>query len=136
MRPPGRIRPLAGYELGSISWGPFFALVVLTSMSLGALNFASAWILNSTQAYHGFMSVLLLPLWILSGAMYPHPGSGWLEWVMTVNPMTYAVDGIRLALAGGGAPLEHAATIPGASLALLAFFGLFFVWSLRVTRRL
>ena len=128
--------PVAGYALGEIAWVPFFGLVFMTSMALGALNFASAWILNSTQAYHGFMSVLLLPLWILSGAMYPHPGSGWLEWVMTFNPMAYAVDGIRLALSGGGLPLEHASDLTGAAFALSAFFGLFFIWTLRVTRRL
>lgn len=128
--------PLAGYAFSSIAWAPLFALVILTSMCLGALNFATAWILNSTQAYHGFMSVLLLPLWILSGAMYPHPGSGWLEWVMAANPMTYAVDGIRLALSGNPVPLAYASDLTGASTALLLFFCLFFGWTLRVTRRL
>jgi len=128
--------PIAGYDFGEVQWVPLCGLVIASSMCLAALNFAAAWILNSTQAYHGFMSVLLLPLWILSGAMYPHPGEGWLEMVMTLNPLTYAVDGIRLALSGGGAPIEHAFNLPTSFLGLGVFFGAFFAWTLRVTRRL
>lgn len=127
--------PIAGYSLASIAWVPLIVLVILTSLSLGALNFAAAWLLNSTQAYHGFMSVLLLPLWILSGAMYPHPGGGWLEWVMALNPMTYAVDGMRLAMTGNDVPLEYAYSIPVCLAALSLFFAGFFAWALRVSRR-
>ena len=78
------VSPVAGIALGNVNWLLLVSVAVLSAFGLGALNFAVAWLLNSTQAYHGFMSVLLLPLWILSG-MYPHPGEGWLEWVMVFN---------------------------------------------------
>ena len=45
------------------------------------------------------MSVLLLPLWVLSGAMFPARG-GWIEPIALANPMTYAVSGARAALGG------------------------------------
>ncbi|MFQ5797495.1 MAG: ABC transporter permease, partial [Bacteroidota bacterium] len=38
----------------------------------------------------------LIPLWILSGALFPPSGAPtWLSWIMKVNPLTYAVSGLR-----------------------------------------
>src|SRR5690606_3335369 len=65
------LAPLAGYSLGQIDWPLTLLMVVLTSMGLTALNFAGAWIMRSAQAYHAVMSIVLLPLWIVSGAMFP-----------------------------------------------------------------
>lgn len=56
--------------------------------------------LNSVQAYHALMSIMLLPLWILSGAMFP-PQDNWVDMVMVVNPMSYCVAAVRVALNGG-----------------------------------
>ena len=75
--------------------------VLLTSIGLTAVGFAMAWALNSVQAYHAMMSILLLPLWILSGAMFP-PQDNWVDIVMVVNPMSYCVAAVRVALNGGG----------------------------------
>ena len=54
------------------------------------------------------MSILLLPMWILSGAMFPpsddHPV---LQTLMHYNPMSYMVSGVRHAL--------HASDINGAN---------------------
>ena len=42
------------------------------------------------------MSVILIPGWILSGAMFPiNPDQGTLSWIMKLNPMSYIVDGVR-----------------------------------------
>ena len=63
------------------------------------------------------MSVVLLPSWILSGAMFPASGAaGWLRWVMAVNPVTYAVTATRRALHGGVIP--DGAGVPWSSLPL------------------
>ena len=51
------------------------------------------------------MSVALIPLWMLSGAMFPAGGShGWVRWLMRVDPMTYAVSAVRRGLTGGAVP--------------------------------
>jgi ABC-type polysaccharide/polyol phosphate export permease len=39
------------------------------------------------------MSVLLMPMWLLSGAFFPE--SPWLRWIMQLNPLTYGVAGMR-----------------------------------------
>ena len=44
------------------------------------------------------MSVVLIPLWFLSGALFPIEGAApWLEWVMQCNPVTYALVVLRKA---------------------------------------
>ena len=48
---------------------------------------------------------LLVPLWVVSGAMFPAPaGDPALAAVMRANPLAYAVSAARRALAGAGAP--------------------------------
>jgi ABC-2 type transport system permease protein len=44
------------------------------------------------------MSIILIPGWILSGAMFPiNPEYTVLAWIMRLNPMSYIVDGVRRA---------------------------------------
>lgn len=96
----------AGFPLGQVHWLAAIGLLAAASMALTALGFALAWALDSTQGYHAIMSVLLLPMWILSGAMFP-PGGGhsaWIAHVMAWNPLSYAVLGLRRALYGGTLP--------------------------------
>src|ERR1700758_4790774 len=77
-----------------------FLLVVLTvflvSFALTALGFAIAWPMDSTQAFHAIINLFLIPLWLLSGALFPlSKASGWLRAVMYVNPLTYGVEALR-----------------------------------------
>ena len=89
---------------------------------LAALGFLVAWLVDNVQGYHAIQMTLLVPLWVVSGAMFPmsaeHPG---LAAVMRVNPVAYAVSATRRALAGGSAP----GALPGSSgrdVAVLAAF--------------
>ena len=42
------------------------------------------------------MNLLLMPMWLLSGALFPVEGSPlWLHHLMQVNPLTYGIDGLR-----------------------------------------
>jgi ABC-2 type transport system permease protein len=77
-----------------------FLLIVLTiflvSFSLTALGFAIAWPMDSSQAFHAIINLFLIPLWLLSGALFPLTGaSGWLQWIMRINPLTYGVEALR-----------------------------------------
>ena len=83
-------------------------LLGVSAFSLTALGFVLAWRMDSTQGFHAVMSVLLFPMWLLSGAFFPLPVLGpdasWLHvglaWLMKVNPLTYAVAGVRWLLSG------------------------------------
>ncbi len=67
----------------------------LIAIELTAIGFLLAWPMNSTQGFHAIMSVLLMPMWLLSGAFFPGGESGWLSWVIRSNPLTYGVSGLR-----------------------------------------
>ena len=90
------LAPLAGFAYLDINWFNLILFLTLGSVSLATFGFALAWWLDSSQAYHAIMSVILIPGWILSGAMFPiNPESTTLSWVMQLNPMSYIVDGVR-----------------------------------------
>jgi ABC-2 type transport system permease protein len=73
------------------------AMSFVVAFGLTALGFVMAWRLDSTQGFHALMSVFLMPMWLLSGAFFP-ADSGWLAWIMRVNPLTYGVAGLRRVL--------------------------------------
>ena len=52
--------------------------------------------MDSTQAFHAIINLFLIPLWLLSGALFPLSGaSGWLRVLMLINPLTYGVEALR-----------------------------------------
>jgi len=118
------LAPLAGFAAGSIHWSALALQLLGVGIGLSSLGFAIAWWLDSTQGYHVVMSVLLIPLWILSGAMFPTTGGPrWIGWLMRANPMAYAVAGVRRALYGGAAP-GAVATSSAVELAVVWLFAL------------
>ncbi len=117
------LAPLAGYDLAAVDWILLVPVLLLTAIGLTALGFAIAWWLDSTQGYHAVMSVVLLPAWVLSGAMFPAAGAaGWLYTLMALNPATYSVAATRRALHGGELPAaaQLAWSSPALELAVVA----------------
>jgi daunorubicin resistance ABC transporter membrane protein len=99
------LAPLAGFDARAIDWMQLIVLLLGIGVGLSSMGFAIAWWLDSTQGYHVVMSVLLIPLWILSGAMFPMTtGPKWIVLISRANPMAYAVAGVRRALYGGAPP--------------------------------
>jgi daunorubicin resistance ABC transporter membrane protein len=90
--------PLAGFTYGGLDWLALGTFLVLGALGLSAFGFALAWATDSSQAYHAVMSILLLPGWILSGAMFPlSEERPVLAALMRANPMSYLVSGARRA---------------------------------------
>lgn len=108
------LSPWAGFAPATVRWVSLLAVVCLTAIGLNALGFVLAWRLDSTQAYHVAMSVLLFPLWMLSGAVFPPEGlHPMLAAAVRVDPLSYAVAATRRALNGGSLP--PAAALAGTS---------------------
>ena len=80
-------------DFGSLLMAVLFMFVV--ALALTALGFFIAWRMDSVQGYHAIMSVLLFPMWLLSGAFFPSTTAGWLGWIIRLNPLTYGVAGLR-----------------------------------------
>src|SRR6185369_15661736 len=67
--------PLAGISLSLAQLAPLAGIVFLVSFTLTALGFLIAWRFDSTQGYHAVMNLLLLPMWLLSGAVFSIAGA-------------------------------------------------------------
>jgi ABC-2 type transport system permease protein len=114
--------PLVGVHMTAASFGLIVLAVFLVSFALTALGFAIAWPMDSTQSFHAIINLFLIPLWLLSGALFPLSGaSGWIRWLMYINPLTYGVEALRT-LMYPAAPSSFSLT---ASLLTLLLFTLF-----------
>ncbi len=114
------LSPFAGatWTLSGMAWS--IALLVLGGMGLSALGLLIAWRMDSTQGYHSVMNLFLLPMWMLSGSIFPISAArSWLGWVMTLNPMTYVVAGLRQALY----PHQSASDLPSLGLCVAVTAG-------------
>jgi len=112
--------PAVGVHFGLAQFGLIVLITVLVSFCLTALGFALAWQMESSQGFHAVVNLFLIPLWLVSGALFPMSGaSGWIRAVMTVNPLTYGVEALRTALF----PAMADPRFPlGSSIAVLAVF--------------
>lgn len=75
--------------------------ILLLAMAITSLGLAIGSMLNSFEGFGLVQSFVILPLFFLSGALYPLDNlPGWMMVVTRVNPLTYIVDGMRGALYG------------------------------------
>ncbi|MCY3778625.1 MAG: ABC transporter permease, partial [Candidatus Aminicenantes bacterium] len=84
------LAPLAGISLGlgQILWT--MCVMALIALSLTGLGFIIAWQSESIQGFHAVMNLMLVPMWILSGALFPFSGaSSWIQYLMRINPLSY-----------------------------------------------
>jgi ABC-2 type transport system permease protein len=90
------LAPTSGISLSVVSFAATTGMLALVALGLTGLGFLLAWRMESTQGFHVVMNLVLMPLWLLSGSLFPASGSaGWLSWLMVVNPLTYAVAAVR-----------------------------------------
>ncbi|HEX3105500.1 MAG TPA: ABC transporter permease, partial [Terriglobales bacterium] len=112
--------PLVGVHMGLTDFALIAVTIFLVSFALTALGFAIAWPMDSTQAFHAIINLFLIPLWLLSGALFPIAGASvWLRMLMRMNPLTYGVEALRQLLY----PANQNSL--AASLATLVLFSLF-----------
>lgn len=129
--------PFAGIHVNPLQVLLVGVVVFLVSFSLTALGFAIAWPMDSSQAFHGIVNLFLIPLWLLSGALFPLAGaSGWIRMIMRLNPLTYGVEGLRELLYPG---VENTFPLTSSIATLLLFslvmFGFAFLMANRRTTK-
>jgi ABC-2 type transport system permease protein len=93
--------PLAGIKPSFTALIQTVGVLYVIAFAFTALGFLLAWRMESTQGYHAIINLLLLPLWMVSGALFPASGAhGWIRAIMVVNPLTYALAPLRWLLDG------------------------------------
>lgn len=131
------LAPLVGISLSFSKILLLMAILFLIAFSLTGLGFAIAWQVDSTQGFHSLMNLLLMPMWLLSGALFPLSGaSTWVRWIMKSNPLTYGVAGLRRVLYWEVPRAESEFPSLAVSLIVTLIFGLaVFLLSLKSAQR-
>jgi ABC-2 type transport system permease protein len=129
--------PFVGVHMTVASFGLIVLTVFLVSFALTALGFAIAWPLDSTQAFHAIINLFLIPLWLLSGALFPLAGASvWMRGLMYANPLTYGVEALRtLMYPEAASSFSLTASILTLLLFTLFMFGLAFALANRRTTK-
>lgn len=116
------VAPLAGVPVETGGFLLLFVILVILGVGLSGLGFLIAWPMDSTQGFHAIMNLFLVPMWLLSGALFPSSGAmSWVGWIMAVNPLSYGVAAIRRALYDSA----HAASmgLPSMGVCLIVIVG-------------
>ena len=105
----GGLLLLVGLASGVVKAGPIGVLgamvsIAFTAAAVVSLGLALAWWVDSVAGFHGMMNVVLTPMWMLSGALFPASGAhGWLATVMRINPLEWATRTMGASLGVGTA---------------------------------
>ncbi len=93
---------IAGFQPTNIALLPVaFLVMLLIALLFTALGTAIASLLEDMQGFQMIMNFLVMPLFFLSGALFPLEGlPKTLIFTATINPLAYGVDGLRWALVG------------------------------------
>jgi ABC-2 type transport system permease protein len=114
--------PALGVRFTFASFGLTVLAIFLVAFSLTALGFIIAWPMDSTAGFHAVINLFLIPLWLLSGSLFPLSGASiWIRLLMRINPLTYGTEALRSLLFPGSASTGLSL---GANFAVLALFTL------------
>ena len=73
-----------------------FGLQLLLAFTITAFGVMIAVRISQMQAFMGVMQMVVMPMFFLSGALFPVQGlPGWLAVLNRLDPLTYAVDPMR-----------------------------------------
>ncbi len=90
------IAPLVGIALSPVIVIEMLLLGFLMSVAITSLGVIVASRMESMQGFQMVMNFLVMPLYFLSGAMFPMASAPvWMRMLMTADPLTYGVDAIR-----------------------------------------
>ena len=90
-----------GIHFGLLSIVLTFIVVILLLLAVTSLGLAIGSIMDSPEGFGLISSFVTFPLFFLSGALFPVTNLPmWLKIVVTLNPISYAVDALRSIILG------------------------------------
>ena len=116
--------PLLGMRIGIAEFLAMFFLIILLSIAITALGLFIASFLTSLEGFNVIMNFIVLPMFFLSGALYPMNSlPSILHYFTLINPLSYGVDAFKHVLFGSEGTL-------GAEFPLLLDIGLLSLFSI------
>jgi ABC-2 type transport system permease protein len=117
------LAPLVGIPLTVPMFFGMLGVLLLVSLALTGLGIAIASRMDSMQGFQVVMNFLVMPMFFLSGGLYPLRGMpAWLGTLMRIDPLTYGVDALRH-IAYGASVLGRVLTVFSLGLDLLVTVG-------------
>jgi ABC-2 type transport system permease protein len=90
---------IAGFRPSLSGIAPAFLFMALTAIAFTALGTAMASVISDFQGFQMVMNFLVMPMFFLSGALYPLNGvPRLLGAIASIDPLSYGVDGLRASL--------------------------------------
>lgn len=124
------LAPTVGIHLGILEFFGLLGVLSLVSLALIGLGLLIASRMASMQGFQMIMNFLIMPMFFLSGALYPLTGMPtWLRAIMHIDPLTYGIDALRHIAYGTSAMARALTSFPlgvdlsvtvGATVVLLA----------------
>lgn len=121
---------VAGLHVGSgvtvLDAGQFLVAALMLSVAFTALFLSFGFATQRVESYFGVVTILQLPILLTSNAMYPTSiMPTWLQYIVAVNPISLAVNVMRMSLFGtAGYPYSVGIYLLGLLVWALLFVGL------------
>jgi ABC-2 type transport system permease protein len=100
-------RPVHQHAVGTAAQSNWLALpvagifIAMIAIVFAALGSSVGSTIKDMQGFQVLMNFLVMPIFFLSGALYPLKGhSGVFSWITRADPLTYGIDGLRGVLIG------------------------------------
>ena len=98
-------------------------ICIIISVSFSGLGLLIASFMDSMEGFNLVMSFVILPIFLLSGALFPVTNlPNWLSFIVYLNPLTYGVDALR------GVILGHSVLPVELSTAVIFIFALVMIF--------
>jgi ABC-2 type transport system permease protein len=95
------LAPLVRVPLHPLHIVPLLLVMALMSFALTGIGIVIAARMTSFQGFGTIMNFVIMPMWFLSGALFPVQGlPWWLMLLVRVNPLSYGVDLVRWLVLG------------------------------------
>jgi ABC-2 type transport system permease protein len=130
------LAPVVGVKLTVLSVVELVPLVFVLAFALSSMGVAIASRMRSMQGFQVVMNFLMMPIFFLSGALFPLSGlPDWMAVLTRIDPASYGMDPLRrVVLEGAGIPAAAldrlGLTIGGAVLPVLGETGILLAFGL------
>ncbi len=112
--------PVVGTWPGWAAMAGAVVVMFLLAVCLTALSFCLAWPMDSVAGFHAVMNLLLMPMWFLSGAVFPLSTAPLgMQVIMWANPLTYGQAAFSGLLRGQAASLSAPVSVAVAVVVLV-----------------
>jgi ABC-2 type transport system permease protein len=124
------LAPFVGVKLNLLTVVELIPLAAVLAFGLASFGVMIASMMKSLQGFQVVMNFLMMPMFFLSGALFPLTNlPGWMTLLTRLDPASYGIDPIRrVVLANSGASNAYGLTIGSQILAIPMEAGITFAF--------